>query len=782
MNEVEVMQEQKKHALLPLRELLVLPDIVSSFFISRTKSINAAEYAARFNENKVILVSQKEQDKDFPNEGDFYKVGVLCEIVQFLKMPDGSLKLLVKGIKAVHINNLEDSEELFTCNFTPVEQSGSYSESSLKVVREDILTTFKEYAQKISSIKPLVVNSISAIEHHSQFLYSVVSHLNIQNSEKQKILEEKDLYKKFITLLAILEVEIELIKVEKRLKDRVKKQMEKNQKEYFLNEQLKAVKKELSIIDSSKDELKLLEKKIKKLNASKETKEKLSTELSKLSSMNPMSAEASVTRNYIEWVLSLPWGTSKSKIKIDLEKAKKELDSEHYGLDKVKDQVLEYLSVQRRVDKVKGPIMCLVGPPGVGKTSLAKSIAKASGREFVRISLGGVRDEAEIRGHRRTYIGAMPGKVIQVLKKAKVNNPLVLLDEIDKMGYDFRGDPSSALLEVLDPQQNNSFVDHYIEVEYDLSNVMFVTTANSYNIPEPLLDRMEIISLSGYTEKEKLNIAENYFVAEYLKEFKIKKQEVELTTDAILSIIRNYTREAGVRNLSRSIAKVMRKSVKMIDSDKTVKSLKITAENLQDFLGAPKYQEGGLDDNLRKGIATGLAWTKVGGEILHIEATKMPGKGAIQITGKLGDVMKESVQAGFSLVKSMYQELEIDKEQFEKFDLHVHVPEGAVPKDGPSAGIAIVTAIISCLKDVKTTQSVAMTGEITLRGRVLPIGGLREKLLAALRYGIKTVVIPKENEKDLKEINQEDLKGLKVVLAYDIADVLKVTLQKDKNV
>ncbi len=769
--------ENKEFTLLPLRELLVFPDIVASFFISRTKSINAAEYATKFENNKIILASQKEPSKDYPSEADFYKTGVLGEIVQFLKMPDGTLKVLVKGIKAVKINSISDEEEIFKCNVTEIERDDNYSESSMKIIREDILSTFKDYAQKISSIKPLVVNSVSAIENYGQFLYSIVSHLNIQNSEKQKILEEKELYKKFIMLLAILEVEIELIKVEKRLKDRVKKQMEKNQKEYFLNEQLKAIKKELNAIDSSKDELKLFEKKIKKLQASKDVKEKLSSELNKLSAMNPMSAEASVVRNYIEWVLSLPWGVS-SKVNINLDKAQKELDTNHYGLSKVKEQVLEYLAVQKRVDKVKGPIMCLVGPPGVGKTSLAQSIAKASGREFVRISLGGVRDEAEIRGHRRTYIGAMPGKVIQVLKKAKVNNALVLLDEIDKMGYDFRGDPSSALLEVLDPQQNNKFVDHYIEVEYDLSNVMFLTTANSYNIPEPLLDRMEIISLSGYTEKEKLNIAQNYFVPNYKKEFNIKKQELEISEDAIVSIIRNYTREAGVRSLSRALTKVMRKAIKEIDTNKDIKSIKVDENNLFDYLGASKYQQGLLDNDLRKGISTGLAWTKVGGEILHIEATKVPGKGNIQMTGKLGDVMKESVQAAFSLVKSMHNELGIDKEKFEKFDLHLHVPEGATPKDGPSAGIAIVTALVSCLKDVNATKSVAMTGEITLRGRVLPIGGLREKLLAALRYGIKTVIIPKENKKDLDEINKDDLKGLEVILAHDINDVLKVSIAK----
>ncbi len=769
--------KNKEFTLLPLRELLVFPDIVASFFISRTKSINAAEYATRFENNKIILVSQKEPSKDYPSADDFYKTGVLGEIVQFLKMPDGTLKVLVKGIKVVKINSITDEEEIFKCNVTEIERDDNYSESSMKIIREDILSTFKDYAQKLSSIKPLVVNSVSAIENYGQFLYSIVSHLNIQNSEKQKILEEKELYKKFIMLLAILEVEIELIKVEKRLKDRVKKQMEKNQKEYFLNEQLKAIKKELNAIDSSKDELKLFEKKIKKLDANKDVKEKLSSELNKLSSMNPMSAEASVVRNYIEWVLSLPWGV-KSKVNINLDKAQKELDTNHYGLSKVKEQVLEYLAVQKRVDKVKGPIMCLVGPPGVGKTSLAQSIAKASGREFVRISLGGVRDEAEIRGHRRTYIGAMPGKVIQVLKKAKVNNALVLLDEIDKMGYDFRGDPSSALLEVLDPEQNDKFVDHYIEVEYDLSNVMFLTTANSYNIPEPLLDRMEIIGLSGYTEKEKLNIAQNYFVPNYKKEFNIKKQELEISEDAIIAIIRNYTREAGVRSLSRALTKVMRKAIKEIDTNKDIKSIKVDENNLFNYLGAAKYQQGLLDNNLRKGISTGLAWTKVGGEILHIEATKVPGKGNIQMTGKLGDVMKESVQAAFSLVKSMHNELGIDKEKFEKFDLHLHVPEGATPKDGPSAGIAIVTALVSCLKDVNATKSVAMTGEITLRGRVLPIGGLREKLLAALRYGIKTVIIPKENKKDLDEINQDDIKGLDVILAHDINDVLKVSIGK----
>ncbi len=769
--------ENKEFTLLPLRELLVFPDIVASFFISRTKSINAAEYATKFENNKIILASQKEPSKDYPSEADFYKTGVLGEIVQFLKMPDGTLKVLVKGIKVVKINSITDEEEIFKCNVTEIERDDNYSESSMKIIREDILSTFKDYAQKLSSIKPLVVNSVSAIENYGQFLYSIVSHLNIQNSEKQKILEEKELYKKFIMLLAILEVEIELIKVEKRLKDRVKKQMEKNQKEYFLNEQLKAIKKELNAIDSSKDELKLFEKKIKKLDANKDVKEKLSSELNKLSSMNPMSAEASVVRNYIEWVLSLPWGV-KSKVNINLDKAQKELDTNHYGLSKVKEQVLEYLAVQKRVDKVKGPIMCLVGPPGVGKTSLAQSIAKASGREFVRISLGGVRDEAEIRGHRRTYIGAMPGKVIQVLKKAKVNNALVLLDEIDKMGYDFRGDPSSALLEVLDPEQNDKFVDHYIEVEYDLSNVMFLTTANSYNIPEPLLDRMEIIGLSGYTEKEKLNIAQNYFVPNYKKEFNIKKQELEISEDAIIAIIRNYTREAGVRSLSRALTKVMRKAIKEIDTNKDIKSIKVDENNLFNYLGAAKYQQGLLDNNLRKGISTGLAWTKVGGEILHIEATKVPGKGNIQMTGKLGDVMKESVQAAFSLVKSMHNELGIDKEKFEKFDLHLHVPEGATPKDGPSAGIAIVTALVSCLKDVNATKSVAMTGEITLRGRVLPIGGLREKLLAALRYGIKTVIIPKENKKDLDEINQDDIKGLDVILAHDINDVLKVSISK----
>ena len=765
-----------EYPVLPLRDIVVFPNSAIPLFVGREKSINSLD-SVTSKYKKIILVAQKNSEIDDPKEKDVYSYGTLGEILQLLKLPDGTVKILVEGKSIVKILNFKENEKYLLANSEIVDSNDKDPNAiSLSKAIVNKYEKLSKISKKLSDENVLDFkkeNSPIVIAH------KVASVLNIDLAEKQKLLEEKDIQKKLEIILGHLDSEIDVLSVEKRIRGRVKNQMEKTQREYYLNEQLKAIQKELGEIEEGKDETKVLEESIKKAKMSKEAEDKCFAELKKLKMMSPMSAESTVVRNYLEWMISLPWQKS-SKVNTDITEAQSVLDKDHFGLEKVKDRILEFLAVQSRIQKIKGPILCLVGPPGVGKTSLGKSIAKATGREFVRMSLGGVRDEAEIRGHRRTYIGSLPGKIMQMMKKAGTKNPLILLDEIDKLGSDYRGDPSSALLEALDPEQNNSFNDHYLEVDYDLSNVMFVTTANTLNIPGPLLDRMEVIRISGYTEDEKTEIAKRYLVPKQIKDNGLKEEEWKIDDESIKSIIRYYTRESGVRNLERELSKLTRKAVKEIVTEKQ-KNIEIKNSNIDSYLGVKKFKYGEIEDNDKVGVVTGLAWTEVGGELLSIETLVMPGKGRLELTGKLGDVMKESMKAAKSFVRSKCLDFGIIPPTFDKKDIHIHVPEGATPKDGPSAGIGMVTSIVSALTGVAVKKDVAMTGEVTLRGRVLPIGGLKEKLLAALRGGIKTAIIPDENEKDLKEIPQNVKDGLKIIPVKHVEEVLKIALVSDLN-
>lgn len=764
--------------LLPLRDVVVYPHMVIPLFVGREKSIEALEAATKSNK-QILLVTQKEATNDDPSQDDIYGVGTLSNILQLLKLPDGTVKVLVEGTQRGRIVQYVSSEPFFQAEVEPVE-SKELPEQELEVLIRSLMSQFDQYVKLNRKVPPEILTSLTGIDESERLVDTLAAHLSLKIHEKQTILEILDLKERIEQLMSIMEAEIDILQVEKNIRNQVKGQMEKSQREYYLNEQLKAIQKELGDMgEQGVNEIEDLKKKIEKSGMPKEAQEKASTELNKLKMMSPMSAEATVVRNYIDWMISVPW-KKKTKVKIAVNEAQEILDKEHHGLEKVKERIVEYLAVQKRVQKIKGPILCLVGPPGVGKTSLGQSIAHATHRKFVRMSLGGVRDEAEIRGHRRTYIGAMPGKIIQKLSKTGVKNPLFLLDEIDKMGMDFRGDPASALLEVLDPEQNESFNDHYLEVDYDLSDVMFVCTANSMNIPAPLLDRMEVIRLSGYTEAEKLNIASQYLLPKQLKNNGLKPKECEVSEAAILDVVRYYTREAGVRNLEREISKLCRKVVrKIVAEDNPSKHIQIDAVDLEKYLGVRKFRFGQAGEEDRVGQVTGLAWTEVGGEVLTIEAAVMPGKGKVIRTGQLGDVMQESIQAAMTVVRHRAAALGISDEFFEKHDIHVHVPEGATPKDGPSAGIGMCTTLVSVLTNIAVRKDVAMTGEITLRGEVLPIGGLKEKLLAAKRAGIKHVIIPDENSRDLKEIPENILEGLDIHAVKWIEEVQKLALVHD---
>jgi ATP-dependent Lon protease len=756
---------------LPLRDIVVFPYMIVPLFVGREKSIAALEEVMR-SDRHILLAAQKNAGDDDPAAEGIYQVGTLASVLQLLKLPDGTVKVLVEGTARARIKRYTENAEYFEAEIERIaEETGA--EDEIEALARSTVSQFESYVKLNKKVSQEVLGTISQIDDYSKLGDTIASHLAIKIADKQEILEITTISERLERVYTLMESEISVLQVEKKIRSRVKRQMEKTQREYYLNEQMKAIQKELGDGDE-RDDIAEFEEKIESVKLSKEAKEKATAELKKLKQMSPMSAEATVVRNYLDWLLSIPWGV-KGKVKKDLDEAQKVLDAEHYGLEKVKERIVEYLAVQSRTQKLKGPILCLVGPPGVGKTSLGKSIANATGREFVRMSLGGVRDEAEIRGHRRTYIGSMPGKVIQSMKKAKKANPLFLLDEIDKMGSDFRGDPASALLEVLDPEQNHTFADHYLEVDYDLSSVMFVTTANTLNIPPALMDRMEIIRLAGYTEDEKLQIAKRHLILETQTAHGLEPGEWEIDDAALLEVIRRYTREAGVRSLEREVSKLARKAVKQIMANEK-KSVKVTLANLEDYLGVPKhrYGEAELEDQI--GVVTGLAWTEVGGEILTIEGVMMPGKGKMTVTGNLRDVMRESIQAGNAYVRSRSLELGIPIDMFEKRDIHVHVPEGATPKDGPSAGVAMITAIVSIMTGIPVRKDVAMTGEITLRGRILPIGGLKEKLLAALRAGIKTVVIPEENAKDLAEIPDEVKNKLDIIPASRVDDVLKIAL------
>lgn len=764
--------KKQKYPVLPLRDIVVYPKMIVPLFVGREKSIKALQEVVDTDQN-VILVTQKSAAIEDPTEEDIFGIGTLGTILQLLKLPDGTVKVLVEGIERVKIDKFLKNENYLEVNATVLPESNGDS-TELEALSRAVLSEFEEYVKLSKKTPPEVLVSVNQIEDFGKLADTIASHLALKIADKQALLEAQTLKDRFEKILGFMDAEITLLEVENKIKVRVKKQMEKSQKEYYLNEQMKAIQKELG--DGDEDtEISDYLKKIEKTKLSKEAKEKALAEVKKLKNMSSMSSEATVVRNYLDWILDIPW-KKRSKVNKDLTKALDILEKDHYGLDKVKERIVEYLAVQARADKVKGPILCLVGPPGVGKTSLGKSIARATGRSFVRASLGGMRDEAEIRGHRRTYIGSMPGKVIKGMKKAATSNPLFLLDEIDKLGNDYRGDPSSALLEVLDPEQNSSFNDHYLEVDYDLSDVMFVTTANSLDMPRPLLDRMEIIRLSGYTEDEKVEIAKRHLIPKIFEENAVKLTELEISDAAIRDIIRYYTREAGVRNLERELSTIARKSVKEILLSPKTKKISITEKNLNKYLGVTKYRFGEAEEKDHVGVTTGLAWTEVGGDILFIEAVDMPGKGKITQTGKLGDVMKESIETAYSVVRSHSKDLGIDPEVFEKIDIHVHVPEGATPKDGPSAGIAMYTTLVSVLTKIPVRKDVAMTGEITLQGRVLPIGGLKEKLLSALRGGIKTVIIPKDNEKDLVEIPDNVKSGMKIIPVSEVGEVIKIAL------
>ena len=760
--------------LLPLRDIVIFPSMVVPLFVGREKSIKALQEVMK-SDKSIVLATQKNSEIDDPSGKDLYQYGCLSKVLQLLKLPDGTVKVLVEGEKRVKIlEHDEKNNDFLTCEVEITEDQNMSKE--LEPLALGLIKKFErlQILNKKEQIEG--AGNLKNLKNPSQIANNISSNLNIQIFEKQELLETLDLKKRLEKIHQLIEKETSVLSVEKKIRGRVKNQMEKTQREYYLNEQLKAIQKELGEIDEGKDELTTLSKAISDAKMPKLAKEKCLSELKKLKSMSPMSAEATVVRNYLDWMTELPWST-KSKINTDLKSAQKILDEDHYGLEKVKERIIEFLAVQKRIQKMKGPILCLVGPPGVGKTSLGKSIAKATNRKLIRISLGGIRDEAEIRGHRRTYIGSLPGKIIQMMKKAGTKNPLFLLDEIDKVGNDYRGDPSSALLEALDPEQNKEFNDHYLEVDYDLSDVMFVTTANTLNILPPLLDRMEVIRLSGYTEDEKINISQKYLIPNQSKNNGLKKDEWSIDTDINRKIIRNYTRESGVRNLEREISKIARKLVKKIDSNEKANN-SINENDLKDLLGVPKFNYGEIEEENRVGVVTGLAWTEVGGEILKIESVVMPGKGKMQITGKLGDVMQESVKAAKSYIRSKSLDYGIIPPIFDKKDFHIHVPEGATPKDGPSAGVGMVTSIISAIKEIPVNKNVAMTGEITLRGLVLPIGGLKEKLLAAHRAGIKKVLIPIENKKDLVEVPKTVLDSIEIIPVKNVDEVLKVALTK----
>jgi ATP-dependent Lon protease len=746
--------------------------MIVPLFVGREKSVKALEEVMK-DDRQILLSSQIDPSVDEPQQDGIYKVGVLANVLQLLKLPDGTVKVLVEGKTRVKIISFIENKHFFEARASEIREL-SGDETATKVLLRSVAEEFSRYAKAKKNIPEEALSSIAGATDANKLADLVAGHLGLEIEQKQDLLETLSISERLEKVFGLMQGEMSVLKVEKKIKSRVKNQMERTQREYYLNEQMKAIQKELGDGEEGQNEIAELEEKAIRFKLSKEAKEKVDSEIKKLKNMSPMSAEATVVRNYLDWILGIPWNV-RSRIKKDLGRAEKILDEDHYGLEKVKERIVEYLAVQQRSRKLKGPIMCLVGPPGVGKTSLGKSVARATGREFIRISLGGVRDESEIRGHRRTYIGSMPGKIIQALKKAKTSNPLILLDEIDKMGQDFRGDPASAMLEVLDPEQNNTFADHYLEVEYDLSDVMFLTTANSYNMPAPLLDRMEIITLAGYTEHEKIEIAKQHLVSKQLKNHGLKDKEIVLKEEAILRIIRNFTREAGVRNLEREIAKIARKVVTKIVKKETT-SVTVSADNLESHLGVAKFRFGLAEKDDQVGVVTGLAWTSVGGELLSIEALRLPGKGRMKTTGKLGDVMKESIDAASSYVRSISPSLGLKPTSFDKIDIHVHVPEGATPKDGPSAGLAMVTSIVSVLTKIPVRKDLAMTGEVTLRGNALGIGGLKEKLLAALRGGIKTVLIPSENEKDLPEIPSNLKEGLEIIPVSHVEDVLKQAL------
>jgi ATP-dependent Lon protease len=759
---------------LPLRDVVVYPHMVIPLFVGREKSIQALDVAMR-SDKRIMLVAQKQADVDDPKADDLYRIATVATILQLLKLPDGTVKVLVEGVDRARIEKLH-AGEYYSSDATLLPDAETYDEKEMDVLARSVVSQFEQYVKLNKKVPPEVLTALAGIEQAGRLADTVAAHMSLKLAEKQKVLEILDVKKRLEHILVAIESEMDVLQIEKRIRGRVKAQMEKSQREYYLNEQMKAIQKELGEMDEGGNEIQELEQKITKAGMPKEARDKAAAELNKLKMMSPMSAEATVVRNYIDWLLKVPW-KKRTKIIKDIARAEKILDEDHYGLEKVKERIVEYLAVQQRVDKLKGPILCLVGPPGVGKTSLGQSIARTTNRKFVRMSLGGVRDEAEIRGHRRTYIGSMPGKIVQNMAKAGVHNPLFLLDEVDKMSMDFRGDPSSALLEVLDPEQNSTFNDHYLEVDLDLSEVMFVCTANSLNIPPPLLDRMEVIRLPGYTEDEKMNIGRRYLVPKQMKNNGLKPEELKLSDTALLDIVRYYTREAGVRNLEREVAKIARKAVKqMLLHKKDQKAVSVTPRNLDKYLGVRRFRYGKAEDMNRIGQVTGLAWTEVGGELLTIEAAVVPGKGKLQHTGQLGEVMQESIQAAMTVVRSRAQVLGLEPEFYQKHDVHLHIPEGATPKDGPSAGIGMCTALVSALTKIPVRSDVAMTGEITLRGEVLPIGGLKEKLLAAHRGGIKTVLIPDENEKDLVEI-PDNIKGnLEIKPVKWIDEVLGVAL------
>lgn len=760
---------------LSIRDLVVFPHIVVPLFVGREKSINALNAAMEGNK-KIVLLTQKSLQNDDPAFNDLYHVGVLGSILQLLRLPDNTVKILIEGLDRVKVTECISDADYFSVKYELLKPDSEENAMEIEAYRRTAIDMFENYSKLNRRISSDIVAAAKNMESVNDLIDIISAHMVLRIKEKQLLLEETSTVKRFKKLLSFMESEIDVINVERKIRSRVKKQMERSQKEYYLNEQIKAIQKELGDPDEVVDEIKEFENRAKKVKFTKEAREKFNSELKKLRNMPNMSPEATVVRNYLDWLITIPW-KQKTKIKKDLKEAKKILDKDHYGLEKIKERIIEFLAVQNRVGKVKGTVLCFVGPPGVGKTSLAKSIAKATGRNYVKMSLGGVHDESEIRGHRRTYIGSMPGKIISCMKKAKSSNPLFLLDELDKVGSDWKGDPSSALLEVLDSEQSSNFNDHYIEVDYDLSDVMFVATANSYNMPSPLLDRLEIIKLSGYTEIEKLEIAKRHLIEKNRKDGGLSAHELTISDDAIMILIQNYTREAGVRALEREIANIVRKSVKEIEeSDKKIKTIHVTAENLEKYAGPKKFKRLGLEDKNLVGVVTGMAWTEVGGELLSIEAISVPGKGKTTLTGKLGDVMQESVHAAISYVRSRAEHFGIDPKIFENTDFHIHVPEGATPKDGPSAGVAMMTSIVSTLTSIPVRKDVAMTGEITLRGRVLPIGGLKEKLLAAHREGIKTVIIPIENESDLQEIPSSVLENLNVVKAETADDVLKTAL------
>jgi ATP-dependent Lon protease len=773
IGDVQAVDEASGIPVLPLRDVVVYPHMVIPLFVGRERSIVALDKAMAAGK-RILLVAQKKADLDDPQPADLYEVGTLATILQLLKLPDGTVKVLVEGSERALIDRFNVGDH-FSAEITVLKEDDRHDEREIDILVRSIIAQFENYVKLNKKVPPEILTSLSGIDEPGRLADTVAAHMALKLSEKQRILEIQDVKTRLEQILGIIEGEIDVLQIEKRIRGRVKQQMEKSQREYYLNEQMKAIQKELGEIEDAPNELADLEDKIENAGMSKEAKEKATSELNKLKLMSPMSAEATVVRNYIDWLLKAPW-KKRSKVLKDLKRAEEVLEEDHYGLDKVKERILEYLAVQQRVRRLKGPILCLVGPPGVGKTSLGQSIARATNRKFVRMSLGGVRDEAEIRGHRRTYIGSMPGKIIQNLGKTGVRNPLFLLDEVDKMAMDFRGDPSSALLEVLDPEQNSTFQDHYLEVDFDLSDVMFVCTANSLNIPAPLLDRMEVIRIPGYTEDEKLNIAMRYLIPKQMKENGLQEDELKITESAVRDVIRHYTRESGVRNLEREISKICRKVVKQLLLKPRKRRVTVTPRSMEKFLGVRRFRFGKAEDKNQVGQVTGLAWTEVGGELLTIEGAVVSGKGKHTYTGQLGEVMTESIQAAMTVVRSRAKILGIDEDFYQKVDVHIHVPEGATPKDGPSAGVGMCTALVSALTDIPVRSDVAMTGEITLRGEVLPIGGLKEKLLAAHRGGISKVLIPEENEKDLAEIPKNIKDKLEIVPVKWIDAVLEHAL------